>query len=380
MKVGDIVRYLNATGGGVITRIEGQMAYVEEDGFETPVLSRELVVVAPAGHQPSSGARLMFDQSAYDLGKAPSPKNQTKKEAPDMQTIGQAPAPEVIEPAPETDYGNKLSLTLAFEPSDAKRLSESTFSAVLVNDSNYYVTFAFSRKGYDDREWTLVYAGTAAPNELIDLAVLDHQQLPQMERIALQGVAYKKDKGFELKNPVAIEKRLDITKFHKFHCFRPGIYFDTPVLEFPIVSNDTPSGKSSPSAHELAALEGSVAKAGLKNADRKDKNNKKGNNGKVSPFKLLEPIEVDLHINQLTDTTAGLSNSDMLALQLDTVRKVMNEHRRRIGQKIIFIHGKGEGVLRNAVIKLLHKEFPKAEIQDASFREYGFGASLVTIH
>ncbi|MDE6770914.1 MAG: Smr/MutS family protein, partial [Muribaculaceae bacterium] len=47
---------------------------------------------------------------------------------------------------------------------------------------------------------------------------------------------------------------------------------------------------------------------------------------------------------------------------------------------IVFIHGKGEGVLRKAVLDLLKKEYPKAELQDASFREYGFGATLVTIH
>lgn len=50
MKVGDIVRYLNAVGGGKVVRMEGNLAYVEEeDGFETPVLVRECVVVDPDG-------------------------------------------------------------------------------------------------------------------------------------------------------------------------------------------------------------------------------------------------------------------------------------------------------------------------------------------
>ena len=41
MKVGDIVRFLNAVGGGKVTKIEGNIAYVEEpDGFETPVMVR----------------------------------------------------------------------------------------------------------------------------------------------------------------------------------------------------------------------------------------------------------------------------------------------------------------------------------------------------
>ncbi len=45
-KIGDTVRYLNAVGGGIIVKIAGNMAYVDEDGFETPVLLRECVVVA----------------------------------------------------------------------------------------------------------------------------------------------------------------------------------------------------------------------------------------------------------------------------------------------------------------------------------------------
>ena len=45
-KVGDTVRYLNAVGGGRIVRIEGNIAVVDDDGFETPVLLRECVAVS----------------------------------------------------------------------------------------------------------------------------------------------------------------------------------------------------------------------------------------------------------------------------------------------------------------------------------------------
>ena len=44
------MRYLNAVGGGKVTKIDDKIAYVEEpDGFETPVLIRECVVVDPDG-------------------------------------------------------------------------------------------------------------------------------------------------------------------------------------------------------------------------------------------------------------------------------------------------------------------------------------------
>jgi dsDNA-specific endonuclease/ATPase MutS2 len=96
--------------------------------------------------------------------------------------------------------------------------------------------------------------------------------------------------------------------------------------------------------------------------------------------KRAQIIEVDLHIHELLDSTAGLSNSDMLEVQLNEFRRVMNENLRNKGQKIVFIHGKGEGVLRNALLKELNYKYKQCSVQDASFREYGFGATQVTIH
>ena len=49
------------------------------------------------------------------------------------------------------------------------------------------------------------------------------------------------------------------------------------------------------------------------------------------------------------------------------------------GKKIIFIHGKGEGVLRHTIIHELNYRYKKCTYQDASFREYGYGATQVTI-
>ena len=38
-KIGDRVRFLNSVGGGIIKKIEGNIAYVDDDGFETPYSS-----------------------------------------------------------------------------------------------------------------------------------------------------------------------------------------------------------------------------------------------------------------------------------------------------------------------------------------------------
>lgn len=58
----------------------------------------------------------------------------------------------------------------------------------------------------------------------------------------------------------------------------------------------------------------------------------------------------------------------------------MAEYAQSKGQKIVFIHGKGEGVLRQAIEKELRIRYKQHRFQDASFREYGFGATMVIIH
>jgi dsDNA-specific endonuclease/ATPase MutS2 len=45
----------------------------------------------------------------------------------------------------------------------------------------------------------------------------------------------------------------------------------------------------------------------------------------------------------------------------------------------VFIHGKGDGVLRQALTKELNYRYKKHDVQDASFQEYGYGATQVTI-
>ena len=381
-KVGDTVRYLNSVGGGKIVKIEGKMAFVDEDGFETPMLLKELVVVMPAGHeaQKSNGnsANLMFDQKAFDAGRQPEPST---------EIVAAEQSQEKELPIEETTYGEKLNVVLAFEPKNIKQLSSTSFAAVLVNDSNYFLYFTFLVRSDDDHGWKVKYSGTIEPNMLADLANFSHEELPALERIAFQCIAFKKDKTFSLKAPVSISQKIDLTKFYKMHCFRPGVYFETPVLEFPLIKDDVPTKALQVNTEALAEAmmskpkDKDIAKqlSAKFNVDKGRRKDSKTNNAS-NPNKLLPIVEVDLHIGELVDTTAGMNNADMLNLQLDTVRKTMAQHLRRKGQKIVFIHGKGEGVLRKAVIELLKKDYPKAELQDASFREYGFGATLVTIH
>jgi len=93
---------------------------------------------------------------------------------------------------------------------------------------------------------------------------------------------------------------------------------------------------------------------------------------------MQPPLEVDLHIHQLTKSTKGMTNHDMLTLQINTARRQLEFAIRKKIQRVVFIHGIGEGVLQKEIEFLLGRYH--VEVQPASFQKYGFGATEVYIY
>lgn len=355
-KVGDTVRFLNDVGGGVVVRIKDNMAFVaDEDGFETPMLLRECVVVA----QPNSTPKQV------EAVVKPTVKVEMPTKAKDPE-----PVDEIIE---ETEGGDTLNVVIAFEAHDLKRLSQSGFDSYLVNDSNYYLYFTFSTKSDTEDNWTTRYAGVVEPNFQLLLTEMEVNELPNIDRMAIQFIAFKKDKPFILKAPVSFETRIDTTKFARLHCYNENIYFEQPVIAFDIVKDDEPQrGTTIINIEETKSEKSKVV-------DKPKTRPLRHHAVSVKAQKNHEPLIVDLHINELLDNTNGLSNADILNYQIDKFREVMDENMRFGGRRIIFIHGKGEGVLRQAILKELNYRYKSCGVQDASFREYGYGATQVTI-
>jgi dsDNA-specific endonuclease/ATPase MutS2 len=69
----------------------------------------------------------------------------------------------------------------------------------------------------------------------------------------------------------------------------------------------------------------------------------------------------------------------MLEIQLEKVESEMNAAIRQNVKRVVFIHGLGQGVLKQEVANLLKSKFPKYYFQDASFKEYGYGATMVIL-
>ena len=86
--------------------------------------------------------------------------------------------------------------------------------------------------------------------------------------------------------------------------------------------------------------------------------------------------EFDLHIEKLVKNKNGLSNFDILTLQLETAKRHVEFAIKNRIPKIVFIHGVGEGVLKTELDYML-KNYEMISFQDANYQKYGLGATEV---
>jgi hypothetical protein len=317
------------------------VAVEEEDGFETTLLMRECVLI-----------------------ESLSPKKETIS-ATTTKTIevkrNDTPVTKIV----ETATGNRLNIVLAFMPTDDQILINTKYEAYLVNNSNYFVQFNYLSK--QGRNWILRKTGTVEPNQQLFIEEFSKDQLNDLEQIGVQFITYKKEKQFELKQPVSVEFKVDTVKFYKQHCFVENEYFEDNAMIFTIVKDDVSDQSFAINPKDLA------------NAMKMKGDFKSPTNQASKAVNELDLLEVDLHINELLDNSKGMSNTELITVQLDKFTQVMNANLRLKGKKIVFIHGKGEGVLRKAILDELKSKYKACLFQDASFREYGFGATMVII-
>lgn len=342
MKIGDKVRFLNTTGGGIVKGFQGKDIVLVEDneGFDIPVLIRETVLIEPAN-----------DMQV----------RQSSKPTAEIQTTPPVKKEEEYIPR-ETKEGELLNIYLAYLPIDIKNLSTTDFECYLVNDSNYYLSFNYMSRA--EAGWVSRFTGMIEPNTKLFIEEFSKSEINDIEHICLQFFAYKKDKSFSLKNSYSVQIHIDTVKFYKLHSFKENDYFEDEAIVYPVVRRDLGEKELLISAEEIEKAIKQKERPRIQPIVKKDKK---------------EILEVDLHINELLDNTNGLSPADMLEYQLKKFKEIMDENKQHKGKKIVFIHGKGDGVLKNAILKELKNVYKSAYYQDASFREYGYGATMVTI-
>lgn len=377
LNIGDKVRFLNSVGGGRVTAFHGkdQVLVEDENGFDVPALISECVVVGEADRRMASNEPEPYVppvKNTISGGVAVQGNTVSKTNAPtSVRDVFQKEAKKPIQvdySFQETTQGERLNLHLAFLPVEPQAFMQSAFESYLVNESNYYLYFNYmSRK---NNSWTSRYHGLIEPDTKIFIEEFEKAGLNELEHVCVQMIAFKEGKPFSLKNALSVELRLDTVKFYKLHCFTKNDFFDEDALIFPLVINDMPEKQLLVSAADIQEAM----------FERKKEERRAPQQATKSPKSTNHIIEVDLHINQLLETTSGMDNAEILNYQLSKFHEVMKANTGKKGQKIVFIHGKGEGVLRTALEKELKTTYKQVcRFQDASFREYGYGATMVVI-
>lgn len=113
----------------------------------------------------------------------------------------------------------------------------------------------------------------------------------------------------------------------------------------------------------------------------KIKNDETPTRKQVELQKKLEKVErgvpeFDLHIEKLVKNKNGLTNFDILTIQLETAKRHIEFSIKNRIPKIVFIHGVGEGVLKSELDFML-KRYEQISFQDANYQKYGLGATEV---
>lgn len=337
INIGDKVRFLSQTGGGRVTRIidaKTVMVLNEEDDFEIPTLKSDLVVIESQSEGNSS--------SSHSLSSNKSASSVTKSEPLKVK---------------------KEDIYFAFVPRAGYEITSSPLELYLINDTNSILLYNFFNQ--NGAKFEGITTGNIDPNSKILLTEFDQNELGNLSAFHFQ-ILYYQAGDFTPKTPLNKTVKIQPIKFYKASSYKLTDYFHEQVILHQINAEDID--------HKFDELS---QKNFNKLIREKEGSSKKGQSPKLNPKTNI--LEVDLHINKLIDSVTGFSNADILNFQMEEFHKVIRENEMNKGKKIVFIHGIGNGTLKQKVLTELKRKYKKHSSQDASFKEYGYGATMVTI-
>jgi hypothetical protein len=346
--IGDRVKFLNAVGGGKVTGfVSPKMVNVEDDqGFEVPCMISELV-----------------KDERYD----PLPGIHRKVESKTKIAEEKKPKKESL-PLFASSAGHPLSghpgYYLAFVPEVPTMPLSGEIKAWLVNDSKYFLLYHLALL----REGTYISekSGRLAPYSRIPLKGFGHQDFSNFPDFGFQIMPFE-TKGTVLFPTLVKTLKINPVKFYKETSYASNSYFEGKAMLLEIQEKDL--------SQELVKLQQHDFSAPAVLAERGDLT------PSVVPKKREPPEirEVDLHIQELVESASGLSNKEILDIQMERFGREMEVAVRNGTRRVVFIHGVGQGTLKNELRRELEKKYKKYDVQDASFREYGYGATMVIL-
>jgi hypothetical protein len=327
LRIGDKVRLLNEVGEGTVSRIkDNNTVFVEmQDGFEIPFQSNQLVPIH---------TELIIDKDA-----------------------------ENIELNPDTHLADAVYFVI--EPDHELQTLVTDYKIYIYNASSFNIMYAYSIK--DGQHFQTLKHGEAGAYQKVLLKQAKLQFFQEYFYHKIECILYK-NSFFKAQTPIA--EVLHITPVILREAKRVSHHeFKYPVYGFILKDEFQDLEKIEPVLN-IADIKKLQTIKEFKSRAKISKSNKEY-------LKSLEK-EVDLHIEELVENTSGLSNFEMLTIQLERFEKELDEAIATNKKKIIFIHGVGNGRLRQEIAAVL-KSTRGITFHDASYKEYGYGATQVNI-
>ncbi len=365
LQEGDKVSFLNEKRTGIIRGfINARLASVEiEEGFEIPVPVNELVKILPV--KPSADDAPKASQSTIPQNENTPPAYIETAHEPDKEDTEE----NIIFPISIPDK-KKEGVYLYLEPKDKEDIPGKEICIGLINHTATDLLYAVYCK-YDDTWHALTY-DACPPYSRMFLKEVSIAVLVQWECIKIQAIYYA-ETGL-IKPPLDNELTLKAGRYFREGAFAYSSLTESRSILLSFFEEVQPeiwpeeqwiAEKINPipvrNIKEMTHGESAVDTLPKKHI--------------VAPF----IAEVDLHIEQLTDDSVKMGNHDKLNLQLDYFAKCLDAAIVHKFKKITFIHGVGQGRLKEEIHKAINESYPGVKIQDAPFKKFGMGATEVLI-
>lgn len=354
-KVGDKVNFISSVGGGKVTKIiDTRMVMVEvEDGFEIPTLITDLVL------DYRSQPQVSHQQKVVDTVQ----KEIQAKELLEQERADAARKGELRRFAKEAE---KEGVYLAFIPHEQQWLLTGAMDVVLVNHTPYEMLYTFTIK--EEEKFVNVDYGQVDKHEKVVIESISRDDLEYWLNGIVQAV-FTKEESDNVLLPLNAPFSLRPGRFFKEGSYAAsGILGEKAVM---ICLSELVALKSGDGDFAKIMKEGIGSQATKKELVKKESPIDKH---RTAPGEAT----VDLHIGELVDNILGLSSHDMFRIQTDYFKKMLDSAIASEYTKVTFIHGVGNGVLKNAIIDEL-KNYKNTENRMASIAKFGVGAIDVII-
>ena len=413
IRKGDRVKFLNDATVGTVAAIEGKIAHVTvEDGFDIPVMITDLVAIDAEEEQKAIRQMGVGDGTPVNTNAgAGKPKQKEHKPQPQRQAtqygkialvddsddgeddedfldlvairqnylkrqaqandaaIEQEEAKAKAAPSPVelTDYDIKL----CFVPQDAAKPEESAqLECYLVNDSSYRVFYTVSRWGAGNYV-TLLASGELEEDSKKRIKTYRREELNRVGKLQIGLMLFKPTNYV----PAPVEDftlELSPMKFVRRGSFTENDFFDEPAVVYTLATDKEEVRQMQVAQKALEENLNMEAPEAHKDSPKKQGANQRRYDN--------EPEIIDLHAEEILDDTTGMSPGEIIQAQLARFEIAMDlaVHSNR-RQRLVFIHGVGSGKLKHEMKKVLAAKYPKIRYQDASFKEYGYGAIMIFI-